>query len=106
MVVERLLHTIALFTSSYFGSETNETRPKHTGMHQKIKILNYSANHTKNNKALAPNKLQRRNQLLVLRVASLRASITTDSSMCAANGGAENDLNFQREIYREKLKSV
>ena len=28
MVVERLLPTIALFTSSYFGSETNETRPK------------------------------------------------------------------------------
>jgi hypothetical protein len=106
MVVERLLRTIALFTSSYFGSETNKTRPKNTGTQQKMKILNYSANHTKNNKALAPNKLQRRNQLLVLRVASLRASITTDSSMCAANEGAENDLNFQREIYREKLKSV
>ena len=46
MVVERLLPTIALFTSSYFGSETNETRPKNTGTQQKMKILNYSANHT------------------------------------------------------------
>ena len=46
MVVERLLRTIALFTSSYFGSETNKTRPKNTGTQQKMKILNYSANHT------------------------------------------------------------
>ena len=94
MVVEWLLHTIALFTSSYFGSETNKTRPKNTDTQQKMKILNYSANHTKNNKALVPNKLQRRNQL-VLRVASLRASITTDSSMCAA---VEGSISFLRKI--------
>ena len=95
MVVERLLRTIALFTSSYFGSETNKTRPKNTDTQQKMKILNYSANHTKSNKALAPNKLQRRNQLIVLRVASLRASITTDSSMCAA---VEGSISFLRKI--------
>jgi len=91
MVVERLLRTIALFTSSYFGSETNKTRPKNTGTQQKMKILSYSANHTKNNKALASNKLQRRNQLLVLCVAS---PITTDSSMHGTNEGVENDLNL------------
>ena len=38
MVVERLLPTIALFTSSYFGSETNETRPK--------KYSNIAQNHS------------------------------------------------------------
>ena len=46
MVVERLLPTIALFTSSYLGVKQTKPDQKNIGTQQKMKILNYSANHT------------------------------------------------------------